>query len=72
MPQIVVHSTAAGTVTIFGGASIPIIAAAAPTHIAFRHTLVQAGNNVPTPGSQDVVFTGTDSYFVEFKKAGNT
>lgn len=59
--QIIVHSTAAGTMTIFGGASIPIIATAQPVAFRFIHTLVQA-----TAAAQTIVFTGTDSYFIEW------
>lgn len=70
--SIVVHSTAGGTLTMFNGASFPIIAAAAPITLQFRHTLWQSRDNTPVPGSQNLVFTGTDSYFVEWIKSGNT
>ncbi len=58
---IIAHSTSGGTLTIFGGASIPIIANANPTTFQFFHTLHQANIN-----GQTVVLTGTDMYFVEW------
>lgn len=64
--QIVAHSAAGGTVVIFGGASIPIIATAAPTRLAYRHALLQARNDTTTSGSQDIVFATTDSYYVDW------
>jgi hypothetical protein len=64
---IVVHSTAGGTFTIFGGASIPVIATAAPTTYQFYHTLFQS--NSANGGT--IVFTGTDSYFVHTIREGN-
>ena len=71
LASIVVHATGAGTVTIFGGPAIPIIAGAAPTEIRFAHHLATARNNTAAAGSQNIVFTGTDSYFLEFATAGN-
>ena len=71
--QIVIHSTAGGTLQIFGGASITLIASATtPTILRFLHGLAQSQNNTTTSGSQNIVFTGTDSVFVEWVKAGNT
>lgn len=54
----------AGTVSIFGGTAIPIPAAGIT--LRFPHELAQATS------SQDLVFSGTTGYFVEFVKAGNT
>lgn len=65
LKQIVAHSTAGGTITIFGGASIPVIAG---TSIALRfiHDNAVAKQTAQTAGgSHAVVFTGTDSYYVE-------
>lgn len=61
--QIVVHSTAGGTIVIFGGASIPVIAG---TAIALRmnHDAC-VSKQTPPSGGGDIVFTGTDSYYVE-------
>jgi hypothetical protein len=56
--QIVVHSTAGGTVTIGGGNSLPIIANAASTHLRFALA--------PLRNATAIVFTGTDSYFVSY------
>ena len=61
--QIVAHSTGAASVAIFGGDAIPIITGAGPTRIVFDHELV-----VSKTGATDVVFTGTDSYFIEYVK----
>jgi hypothetical protein len=60
--QIVVHATTPGSMTIFGGASIPLAAGASPA-FRFGHNVCVAGE---TPGGGlTIVFTGTDSYFVE-------
>ena len=64
--QCIVHSTAGGTVSLLGGPSIPIIANAPPTTLRFLHRLMS-----PSAAST-VVFTGTDSYFLEYVKAGGT
>jgi hypothetical protein len=64
--QCVVHSTAGGTVAFLGGTAVPIIANAAPTTFRFLHRLM-------TPlAASTVVFTGTDSYFLEYVKPGGT
>lgn len=71
--QIIVHSTSGGTLTIFGGSSIVIVAAAEPTVFRFNHTLCQSQNNSTTSGSQNIVASsGCDSVFVEYVKAGST
>lgn len=70
--QIIVHATSSGTMTIFGGSSIPIIATALPQAFRFIHTLVASGNNTVNSGSQNIVLSSTDSYFIEYVKAGNT
>lgn len=74
--QILVHSSTfpgGGTMTIFGGTSIPIVAnTTGMLEFRYFHTLIQAINNSRIAGSQDIVFTNTDSYYVEYVKAGNT
>lgn len=69
--QIVAHSTAGGTLTIFGGASIPIVANT-PFSAAYRHRNWAAADNTVNAGTQDLVFSGTDSFYVEWVKSGNT
>lgn len=54
-----------GTVVIFGGDAIPLTAAV-PLNIAFRHQMAAAPSGTPT-----IVFTGTDSYYVEYAGPGN-
>jgi len=68
--QIIVHATSAGTMTIFGGASIPIIAGEVST-FRFLHGLLTSGNNTTTSGSQNIVLASTDQYFVEYVLCGN-
>lgn len=68
---VVVGGAGAGSFTLFGGASIPVPAGVAMT-FAFNHTNWQSQNDSAVAGSQDVVFTSTGSYFVEYVKAGNT
>lgn len=67
--QIVVHSTAGGTVTIFGGAAIPIIAGTGTIAFRFGHDNLVARQTAS--GSGDIVFAGTDSYYVETIGSGN-
>lgn len=55
-----------GTVAIFGGTAIPI-AGESPLQIQNFHDQM-----VSRTGASDIVFTGTDSYYVEYFKAGNT
>lgn len=64
---IVAHATSAGTLTIFGGASIPI-PASSQFAIDFKHALFQAYGS---GASAQLVFTATDSYFVHYVKIGN-
>ena len=64
---IIVHATSAGSFTIFGGASVPVIAGAAPLLIPFEHTLWQSNSS----NSGQIVFTGTDHYFVHWVRQGN-
>jgi hypothetical protein len=60
--QIYAHSTAGGTVVIFGGDAIPVIAASG-FRLAFPDDVLVA---TETPGGgKTIVFTGTDSYFVD-------
>jgi hypothetical protein len=71
--QIVAHASSAGAaLLIFNGDSIPVIDGAAPLVLPFLHGLLQSGNDTTTAGSQDIVFSNTDSYFVEYVKSGNT
>jgi len=63
---IYAHATAAASMTIFGGASIPL-PAGVQFQIDNKHTLMQAG-----PGAAgQIVFTGTDSYFVQYARIGH-
>lgn len=56
------RSAAGGTVTLFGGAAIPIIANAPPFDLDLKHALFVAG-----PGAAgQLVFTGTDSHFCHY------
>jgi hypothetical protein len=58
---VMAHASGAGaSVTILGGASIPIVANAPPLYIPIQHLLFAA----TSAASRDVVFTGTDSYAV--------
>lgn len=67
--QIIVHASGAATVTILGGDAIPIISGVAIA-IRFQHDACVAGQ---TPGAAlTIVFTGTDSYFVETIGPGTT
>lgn len=58
--QIVTEGAGAATCTIFGGDAIPCTSAA-PKRLAFNHLTA-----LSKPGAQDVVFTGTVSYFIEY------
>lgn len=62
------RSTAGGTLTIFGGDSIPIVANAAPFDLDLKHALFVAG----TGTAGQLVFTTTDSYFVHYVTAHAT
>lgn len=61
--QIVAHSTAGGSITIFAGASFPVIAGTGVALRMVHDNCVSA--ETETTGSQAIVFTGTDSYYVE-------
>lgn len=64
--NIIAHATSAGTVAILGGTAIPIIAGTV-FQLQFMHELATANTNASAPaGSATVVFTGTDSYYVEY------
>lgn len=60
--QIVAHSTTGGTVTIFGGSAFPVIAA---TGVALRFIHDNCVSKETSSNSADIVFTGTDAYYVE-------
>lgn len=60
--QIVAHSTAGGTIVIFGGPSFPVIAG---TGVALRMMHDQCVAQQTSSGGLTIVFTGTDSYYVE-------
>jgi hypothetical protein len=62
LKQIIVHSTAGGTVAIFGGTAIPVVAG---TGFAIRFGHDVAVSSETPGGGTTIVFTGTDSYFVE-------
>jgi hypothetical protein len=62
------RSTAGGTVNIFGVATVPLIANAAPFEWDLKHTNIVANG---TGAAAQIVFTGTDSYFVHWNKTGN-
>lgn len=65
--QIIVHASAgSATLAILGGSAIPIINGAPPTTIRFNHDLVGVSSNSP---SLTLVFTNTDSFFVEYVNA---
>jgi hypothetical protein len=63
--QILAHATTAGTITIFGGPSIPVIAGT-QFSLDCKDTLLQS-----TGTGGVIVFTGTDSYFVRYVRQGN-
>lgn len=60
---VIVGGAADGTLTIFGGASIPIPAGAV-VPLRFPHDMVANAS------SQDIVTTNTKTYFIEYLKAG--
>jgi hypothetical protein len=60
--SIVVHSTSGGTVTIFGGDTIPVPAGYG-FGLRMSHENCVAGQTAG--GSAAIVFAGTDSYYVE-------
>ena len=66
--MIVTHSTAGGTLQILGGVTVPVIAGANQLVIQNYHPLHQcnAGSAAKT-----LVFTGTDSYYVQYATPGN-
>lgn len=64
--MLIVHSTAGGTVTIFGGATIPVVAGANPTVIQFLHL-----DYVATAAANTIVGTGTDMLFVHWIRPGH-
>lgn len=57
-------ATAGATCTIFGGTPIPILANV-PLDLQFNHTLC-----VSKSGATDIVFTGTESYYLEYVQVG--
>lgn len=67
--QIVAHcTTGPGSIVVFGGASIPLISGQ-QLALAFRHVNFQA-QGAAAQASTEIVFTGTDSYFVEIVQPG--
>jgi hypothetical protein len=65
--QVKAHSSSGtGTVSILGGTNIPV--GGDWLNIQFLHDLVQTSTN----GSLAIVFTGTDSYFVEYTYPNTT
>jgi hypothetical protein len=64
--QIVAHaSDPAATLVIFGGDTMPIVEDAPPSRLEFSHL-----NIMSRTGAADIVFTNTDSYFVEYVQQG--
>ncbi len=61
------HATAAGTVVIFNGQSIPVIAGTSLA-IDIRHDLAEARKDAANVLQNTIVFTGTDSFYVDFIK----
>lgn len=67
--QVIATATAGGaTLSIFGGASIPV-PAGAPLILDFHHRLFQA---IGTGASAQIATSGTASYFIHYVKSGNT
>lgn len=68
--QVHAHATSAGSVAIFGGDTITIPAGVGwgwqIQHLAW----IAGSQGNPTAGSCDLVFTGTDAYFIEFRYGG--
>ena len=62
------RSATGGTLTIFGGQSIPIIANAAPFEVDFKHALFAASGS---GASAQLIFTNTDSAFAHWVRTGN-
>ena len=60
--SIQAQAAGAASVSIFGGAAIPL--GTSGLSLRFNHTLVQA----QSVKSRDIVFTGTTGYFVEYVK----
>ena len=66
---IITHATAGGaTLQILGGATIPVIAGANQLTIQNYHPLHQANAG---SAAKSLVFTGTDSYYVQYATPGN-
>lgn len=65
---VVVSATAGGaTLSVLGGASVPVVANAPPMTIQNFHTLLQANSVAST-----IVCTGTASYYIQTCRLGNT
>ena len=65
--QVHAHSSGAATVSIFGGSDIPIPTSGWGWQI--QHLMwVSGSKGNPSSGSKDIVFTGTDAYFVEWMR----
>lgn len=58
--KISARSTAGGSVVIFGGDSIPVVATTEWNYQAYHDAMR------PSAGAADIVFTTTSSYFVEY------
>jgi hypothetical protein len=64
---ILAHASAGGaSVSIFGAPAFPIVSGAAPTWLAFNHTLYASNST----NSGAVTFTGTDVACVFYIKQG--
>jgi hypothetical protein len=65
---VIAHASAgSATVSILGGAAIPIVNGAAPIVIQNWHTLLK----VDASNTGTIVFTNTDSYYVQCLVEGN-
>lgn len=64
--QVMSHSTAGGTITMFGGSSIPVVAG-----VGFSMYFMHSLNTSQKSPNNTIVFTSTDIYYVEYVTAGN-
>jgi hypothetical protein len=65
---IIAHSAGGGSLQILGGVTVPIIAGANQLTIQNYHPLHQANAG---SAAKTLVFTGTDSYYVQYATPGN-
>jgi hypothetical protein len=66
---VTAHASAGGaTCAIFGGQAIPIVNGAPAFAVDFKHANFQAYG---AGANAQIVFTGTDSFFVHYMKTGH-